>query len=357
MSSRVGETGLTIVKSIVESWGWLFRRNHQELDFGIDGYLEIISDKRQVTGKSIAVQIKTGTSYFKETNEIGWIHRGDLSHLNYYLNHDLPVVLILVNDEEQKAFWTLLDSEKTSLAETHWKITVPFLQRFDLTSKLELQKFVGPVLDYATQLENYWNFNRKILDSERIIFLISREEVEEKNYEDLKKSFERLSVNSDLILHLKDRVDLLIDGYNDDPRELEQIKEVMEWVDLVLRHVRGLSFFLPKDKESHFLGVIRFCKMAYHEVGRTLDSKRLILFDRDKIAFEKFKELYELIIDDLNQFCKLYHIPSSINYDLTLSISEYLTDFQSQSPRWENLSEAKKRWVIEDWESFMSEPE
>jgi hypothetical protein len=66
-SSKTGEDGITIVKNIVENeLKWVFRKNHQENDFGIDAYFDVISEIGQVTGKSIAVQIKTGKSYFTE---------------------------------------------------------------------------------------------------------------------------------------------------------------------------------------------------------------------------------------------------------------------------------------------------
>ncbi len=52
-SSKKGEDGATIVKAIVESeLKWIFRKNHQETDFGIDAYIDLITEKGQVTGKS-----------------------------------------------------------------------------------------------------------------------------------------------------------------------------------------------------------------------------------------------------------------------------------------------------------------
>lgn len=67
-SSKKGEDGITIIKSIVEKeLDWIFRPNHKEHDFGIDAYLDVIAEFGQVTGKTIAAQVKTGESYFKET--------------------------------------------------------------------------------------------------------------------------------------------------------------------------------------------------------------------------------------------------------------------------------------------------
>lgn len=36
--AQLGELGVNIVKSVInENFGWIFKRNHQEMDFGIDG--------------------------------------------------------------------------------------------------------------------------------------------------------------------------------------------------------------------------------------------------------------------------------------------------------------------------------
>jgi len=71
--SHLGEQGLTIVKSIIErQLGWTFRKNHLEDDYGVDAFIDLSNELRQMTGKSIALQIKTGQSYFVETNSIGW---------------------------------------------------------------------------------------------------------------------------------------------------------------------------------------------------------------------------------------------------------------------------------------------
>ncbi|MEY9004316.1 DUF4365 domain-containing protein [Escherichia coli] len=40
--AQLGELGVNIVKSVInENFGWIFKRNHQEMDFGIDGFIEM----------------------------------------------------------------------------------------------------------------------------------------------------------------------------------------------------------------------------------------------------------------------------------------------------------------------------
>lgn len=48
--------------------GWIYRPVPQESDFGVDGYIDIVNDGN-VTGKSIAVQIKCGDSYISKQSQ------------------------------------------------------------------------------------------------------------------------------------------------------------------------------------------------------------------------------------------------------------------------------------------------
>jgi hypothetical protein len=97
-SKKMEKKGLGILKEIVEEkLEWFYRENHLEDDYGIDGFFDIISESGQITGKTISFQLKTGPSYLKEENEIGFVYRGENKHLNYYSNYDLPVLIILID--------------------------------------------------------------------------------------------------------------------------------------------------------------------------------------------------------------------------------------------------------------------
>ena len=60
---RISEIVVTLVKSIIETdLKWIFRAVHQQHDFGIDGHIDIVLKDGGISGKFIAVQIKTETS-------------------------------------------------------------------------------------------------------------------------------------------------------------------------------------------------------------------------------------------------------------------------------------------------------
>jgi len=57
------------------------------------------------TGKLIALQIKSGVSFFKEETEGSYVYRTGDKHVAYWVGHSMPVVLVLYNPETKEAYW------------------------------------------------------------------------------------------------------------------------------------------------------------------------------------------------------------------------------------------------------------
>ena len=75
---------------VSEEFDWLFKRNHQEHDFGIDGQIEVVTKAGAVTGQTLARQIKCGASFLKEPNRWGYVYRGEEKHFHYLANYPTP---------------------------------------------------------------------------------------------------------------------------------------------------------------------------------------------------------------------------------------------------------------------------
>src|SRR5437762_2179036 len=76
---------------VVTQLGWIFREQ-PIVDMGIDAHIESVEDGNP-SGRLIAAQIKSGSSQFKNKND-SLVYYGDLAHLNYWLKHSLPVIII-----------------------------------------------------------------------------------------------------------------------------------------------------------------------------------------------------------------------------------------------------------------------
>jgi Domain of unknown function (DUF4365) len=57
-----------------------------------------------LTGKLLGLQIKSGESFFKERTPNTIIYRGDKEHLQYWLNHKLPILIVLYDPATDTAY-------------------------------------------------------------------------------------------------------------------------------------------------------------------------------------------------------------------------------------------------------------
>lgn len=135
---RLGRKGVRIVDEIIsDQLGWIFVGLPQEYDLGIDAYIEVLSPGVQETGTAhgtgrlIAAQIKCGSSWLDEQTSEGYVFRGELKHLDYYLNYSLPVIIILCNPDSKVCWWVKISPVCIERTPKGWKIIVPFEQRLD----------------------------------------------------------------------------------------------------------------------------------------------------------------------------------------------------------------------------------
>lgn len=103
---------------------WIFR-DQPKADHGIDAHVEICNDGAP-TGQLVAVQIKSGKSFFKNLCEDGYVFRFGDWHHKYWLNHCLPVIVVLYNPVNELVFWQEINHETVQSTGLGYKVIVPF---------------------------------------------------------------------------------------------------------------------------------------------------------------------------------------------------------------------------------------
>jgi hypothetical protein len=132
------------VESIIEDkFKWLFREIPKD-DLGIDAFVELLRGDRKTRGRLFAVQIKCGTSYFSESNEAGFVYRGELKHLNYWVGYALPVLLVLCDPTTELCYWAHVAPSYVTRTPAGWKIIIPRSQTLTLDHKTELEIVTQP---------------------------------------------------------------------------------------------------------------------------------------------------------------------------------------------------------------------
>lgn len=135
---------------IFEKLGFAFREQTVE-DYGVDAIIEK-KDKNYLSGKLIAVQIKSGDSYFNEDNEEKVVFRGNIKHYNYWLNHSLPVIIVLYSPSKDICIWEVIDKHTAQKCQNGWKINIPYSNKLE-NSREQLQNLANKQSDY----ERRWN--------------------------------------------------------------------------------------------------------------------------------------------------------------------------------------------------------
>ena len=88
--------------------GWIFREQ-PIVDVGIDALLEQ-SEEGNPKGRFLAAQIKTGKGNFYVSDKRLTYYVSHI-HYNYWLNLEIPIILIAHIPESDKTYWQVISEE------------------------------------------------------------------------------------------------------------------------------------------------------------------------------------------------------------------------------------------------------
>ena len=148
----VEREGVVTVEKIVNHMGLIFREQPID-DYGIDAQIETVKDG-YATGRLIAVQIKSGESYIKVVNDEYIVYHGQLKHYKYWLNHTLPVILVIYDPKEDACYWNEVNESTAELSENGWKINIPLANRLE-NSREELIKIAERQTEYEMKFNSF----------------------------------------------------------------------------------------------------------------------------------------------------------------------------------------------------------
>lgn len=280
-AARTGEIGVNMVAKIAtDDFGWIFKRNPQEYDFGIDGQFEVVTNEGSVTGQIAAVQIKCGASFFSKKNKWGYVYRGENKHFNYLSAYPTVVLIVLCEPDSGECYWVVFDPTHTVGTSNGWKITVPFENKLN-TSKIQILELLPEPCDVLSEIEEYWKINELLMESGFSLFIVDRVEVDQLDNTRIRSFFDRLRSTKELAYNCMGTIELSMSGYDDDPRELFEIKEVVEFYRQLNTAAPELLFFLRSKGKCYTLPVIAAC------VGNgVIEGERAVLGTQHKVVFE-----------------------------------------------------------------------
>lgn len=211
--------GVSAVQSIVYSdLQWIFREQ-TVVDFGIDAQIEI-ANQESATGKVIAVQIKSGDSYFIRKTEENIIFCFDEKHKNYWVNHSLPVIILLYHPVSKECIWEVIDDYTVKqVSENRYKVGIPRENKFGVSSKAKLLilAYKEKIDDLAKEIDDLDVDKESVFDmlndSQKKTFLNVRVIIDKKNASSEKGLFDyKKEEVSDVVSPMLDKMDNIFVG-------------------------------------------------------------------------------------------------------------------------------------------------
>ena len=156
MANTTERIGVSYCSLKAAEMKWMFREQPID-DIGIDAHMER-TDKDGKVQQLLALQIKSGESYFKE-NKGGYIVFRDIDdrQYNYWTTNTLPCIVVLYNPKDKMCIWEKLTDETIQKtcggAGKGYYVNVPINQVFlnDMSNKL--------LLTFTNLPEHITNYN------------------------------------------------------------------------------------------------------------------------------------------------------------------------------------------------------
>lgn len=130
----------------LEKFGWIEREQYVA-DQGIDTQVEIVENGNP-TGLLYCIQVKTGKSYINATR-VGITYYADERHVNYWLNHSLPVLLVICDPESDTKYWDFVTRQNVVKTKNGWKIDIP------QKNQLDDEKSIDKIRNYYFSNDNF----------------------------------------------------------------------------------------------------------------------------------------------------------------------------------------------------------
>lgn len=123
-TDETNRLGIQAVSLILTRMRWAVREQSTS-DFGIDLQAEKLDDQGQGTGRLIALQVKTGKSWFRRRGS-DYVYYGEERHRAYWTNHSLPVFIVIHDPKDDVTLWQRVERHLIEEGENgRWSIGIP----------------------------------------------------------------------------------------------------------------------------------------------------------------------------------------------------------------------------------------
>ena len=301
---------------VVNSLGCIYHKIDGSDDFGLDGHIELV-DGGLVTGKFIAVQVKHGDTYFSQTTSVGYKYIAKDKYLNYYMNAPSAVFIVIMTGDFSKMLWVKFDIQNVfPSGEDSWWIEIPNANNLLSNFKQHLFSVAGRAFDYSETINYFKTLNLSLNKADSLIIGISKDEVDTLDYTGVLSTFSHISKNVVFRNKFKSSCSICFPQYNDDPRELYQIPEVVSWIRLSIELNIPWFYFLSIDSHSGIKIILLSC--VIHESQKRIDNSMHVELNNKSLS-----EFLTTAFLNLNTFTETFEVNFEINKELSKKIGDF----------------------------------
>lgn len=328
-TDTTSEIGINVVSSVVnDGLGWIFRRTHEEHDYGVDAFIDYVTPDGGVTGRFVAVQIKTGESYLKKSEDVHW-YRDTREHLNYFLNLPVPVLVMICDPHSRRCYWEHLRSEKIEITGETWRLAIPKSNIFSPGSREMLAPLFGESRDHAALLEADASLAETISKNTLVLYSVTREDIENNSIQNLQGYIRRLTESEFLARTVQGKLCVAVSGYESDDREVYQVREVRRWAKKARRKISEWYLCTNSDPRFSTLTWLAACTCHVRAELKHKPTGELayrIEFDREELGV-----FIEECFDGLNDATTKWGWSDEVNEAISKEITrELLPDFHGK---------------------------
>jgi hypothetical protein len=144
--------GVNAVEKIFLQFNWIPRTVFQT-DVGLDMLVEICTSGNP-TGHFIGVQIKSGDSYFKEKRNNSVVFRPKSTHVDYWINNSLPILIVLHNPQTEQIIWQVVSNRTIESTGRNFKLKIPLTNNLEKRHSFKIEKLTvrSPLLNQFQKL-------------------------------------------------------------------------------------------------------------------------------------------------------------------------------------------------------------
>jgi hypothetical protein len=154
----------------------------------------------------------------------------------------------------------------------------------------------------------------ELLDKDVIIFEISRKQVEDNDISEVLDFLDILSNDLEKSIAVMNKCYLLVSGYDDDSRELYEIKEVVDVIRKLDEQFPYWFFYLNNEPKYKGLHLLMCCLCRY-----TKDANGGIYIDTEDLQKFLLKHFISM-----NELFKKFNLPQILNDQISTRITSYI---------------------------------